>query len=320
MDKLGDMELFVKVIKNGGLAAAGRVVGLSPARMTARINGLEQRYGTRLLNRTTRQVNLTEEGRIFFDACQRVLSEVEQAEAQLQVGKATLSGPLRITAPSDIGQLHIVPIIDQFVADFPNVQPYVYLSDGIMNLSDQNFDLAIRYGALPDSNLISKNLYQSHRVLCASPDYLARKGTPRTPQCLIHHDCLALVREVEPLVTWHFHKDSQHMSMVIKPARSTNDGAQVRRWAVEGAGIALKSYCDVADDIEHNRLQVILADYNQDFQKNNFMAKADLHVVYPSRSYLPERVKAFIERLSAHFNQLKKIEAKSLAVSPNANN
>ncbi|MDR9831412.1 LysR family transcriptional regulator [Vibrio sp. FNV 38] len=309
MDKLGDMELFVNVIKHGGLAAAGRAVGLSPARMTARMNGLEQRYGTRLLNRTTRQVTLTEEGRAFYEACERVLAEVEQAETRLQAGKVTLSGPLRITAPSDIGQQHISTIINQFVKEFPSVEHYLYLTDGIVNLSEQSFDLAIRYGVLPDSNLISKKLFHSHRVLCASPAYLEEKGIPNTPDDLTHHDCLALVRVVEPLITWHFQKSSddnhQHFVVPIKPARSTNDGAQVRRWALEDAGIALKSYCDVAEDIRCQRLVVILDDYKHDFEKHSLIEGADLHLVYPSRSYLPERVKVFIERLTTHFHMLQ---------------
>lgn len=118
MDKLGDMDLFVRVVKKSGLAAAGREVGLSPARMTARINGLEAHYGVRLLRRTTRRVSLTDEGRRFYDDCVRILAEVVQAETKLQTGQESLSGPLRVTATSDLGQQHVEPLLSKFVEEY----------------------------------------------------------------------------------------------------------------------------------------------------------------------------------------------------------
>lgn len=304
MDKLGDMDLFVRVIKNDGLAAAGREVGLSPARMTARINGLEARYGVRLLNRTTRQVALTEEGRKFYDACERILAEVEEAEIRLQTGQTAFSGPLRVTATSDLGQQHIAAVMDRFVQGHPDVQPYLYLTDSIVNLTEEGFDLGIRYGALADSGMIARKLAKSHRILCASPSYLKEKGTPKEPDDLANHNCLAMVRNAQPLVTWHFQKDENQYSISIKPARSTNDGALIRSWAVKGAGIALKSYCDVASDIKAKRLRTVMSEYTQDFGRKGVSSGADLHVIYPSREYLPERVRAFINVLAVHFSNV----------------
>jgi DNA-binding transcriptional LysR family regulator len=204
MDKLGDMDLFMRVIKNGGLAAAGREVGLSPARVTARMNALEKRYGARLLIRTTRSVSLTDAGREFFAGCERVLAEVEQTEARLQTGQASFAGPLRITATSDLGQQHIAPVLSQFVKEHPDVRPCLHLTDGVVNLTEDGVDLGIRYGALADSTLVARKLANSRRVLCASPDYLERKGVPATPDALAKHDCLAMFRATEPLTTWHF--------------------------------------------------------------------------------------------------------------------
>lgn len=304
MDKFGDMDLFVKVIKNGGLAAAGREAGLSPARMTARINGMEAHYGVRLLNRTTRQVTLTEEGRLFYEACLRVLAEVNEAENRLQVGREALSGPLRVTAPSDIGQQHIAPVLDSFVKNHPDVRPYLYLADGVVNLTEQGIDVAVRYGALSDSSLVARRLVKSHRVLCASPGYLKRKGTPKAPADLQQHDCLAMIRIGEPLVSWYFRKGDQSFNAMINPSRSTNDGALIRRWAIQGAGIALKSYCDVASDIKAKRLRVVLSDYVQDFQGKGSDFSADLHVIYPGRTYQPERVRVFVDMLLEHFGKL----------------
>lgn len=302
MDKLGDMDLFVRVIKNGGLAVAGREVGLSPARMTARINGLEDRYGVRLLNRSTRRVSLTDEGREFYTACERILAEVKQAEVSLQTGQKTFAGPLRITATSDLGQQHIAPVLSRFVDEHPDVTPYLYLSDGVVNLTEDGFDLGVRYGILSDSTLVARRLASSRRVLCASPDYLKRKGAPATPDALADHDCLAMVRATEPLTTWHFQMADEEISISIQPAWASNDGALIRRWALEGVGIALKSFWDVADDLKAKRLVTVLDNYTHDFERKGTSGGADLHVVYPSRKFIPQRTRGFIEALADHFS------------------
>lgn len=304
MDKLGDMDLFVRVIKNGGLAAAGREAGLSPARMSARMNGLEARYGVRLLNRSTRQVSLTDEGREFYAACERVLAEVSQAEIRLQTGRASIAGPLRVTATSDLGQQHVAPVLSKFVDDHPDVTPCLHLTDGVINLAEEGFDLGVRYGVLPDSTMVARRLARSRRALYASPDYLKRKGTPATPDALADHDCLAMVRAAEPLTTWHFQTAHGAQSVSIQPARASNDGALIRRWALEGAGIVLKSYWDVADDLKAHRLVPVLGDYMQDFEQKGSIGGTDLHVVYPGREYLPLRTRGFIEALAEHFAHL----------------
>jgi DNA-binding transcriptional LysR family regulator len=313
MDKLGDMDLFVRVVKNNGLAAAGREVGLSPASMSARINGLEARYNTRLLNRSTRHVSVTEIGRQFYEACLCILADVSEAESQMFSHKEILSGSLRITAPSDIGRLHIMPVLSKFLEDNPKINPYLHLSDGIVNIAEGSFDCAIRYGVLPDSLLIARKIASNYRVLCASPDYLKRKGHPKEILELQEHDCLTMTRGSESLTHWFFNGCNGVERILIKAARSSNDGALVRRWALEGKGIALKSYLDVSEDIIAGRLIVILKEFKPDFvqgtskksQGKTNLIDADLHIIYSSRQYLPRRVKAFIEYLLAHFKTLE---------------
>lgn len=304
MDKLGDIELFVKVIKNEGLAAAGREVGLSPARMTARINGLEERYGVRLLNRTTRQISLTDEGRQFYAACERILAEVEQAETSLQTGTTHYSGVLRITAPSDIGQQHVAPVLSEFVKKHPAITPHLHLTDSMSDLVAGGFDLGIRFGILEDSTLIARKLASNQRVLCASADYLKRKGIPKVPLDLAQHDCLTMIRTTESLTRWHFKKEDENSAVSIQTARASNDGGLIRRWAVEGAGIALKSYWDIADDIQANRLVTIMDDYTVDFNRAGTSAGADLHAIYPNRKFIPQRTLDFITALTNHFGMI----------------
>lgn len=313
MDKLGDMDLFVRVVKNKGLAIAGREVGLSPASMSARMNALEARYETRLLNRSTRHVSPTETGQQFYEASLRILADVNEFESQVIGNQNLLTGSLRITVSSDVGRQHIATVLSQFVEQHPNITPYLHLSDSIVNINEEGFDCAIRHGDLPDSNMIAKKLSSNHRVLCASPKYLKQKGIPKTPSALQDHDCLTMTRGSEPLINWYFRSSADHsnglQTVEIKPSRSTNDGAMVRQWALEGAGIALKSYLEIAEDIKEKRLVIVLEEFMPDFikgrankqQSQNISNSADLHVVYPSRQYQPERVKAFIDTLIEYF-------------------
>ncbi len=303
MDKLGDMDLFVRVVRNGGLAAAGREVGLSPARMTARMNGLEKYYGVRLMTRTTRSLTLTEEGQTFFTSCKRVLAEVEEAEVKLLTGKVGFTGSLRISSTSDLGQQHIAPLLKQFRQAHPDVATYLQLNDGIIKLHEEEYDLAVRYGVLADSSLVARRLAGSHRMLCAAPEYLKKRGTPKNPHELSAHDCLVMIRASEPLTTWHFNTPDGPLSInILQAAMASNDGALVRRWALEGAGIALKSYWDIKDDLKRNKLVTVLDDFTSDFEPKGVTEGADIHVIYPARDYLPERTSAFIEVLADYFS------------------
>jgi len=231
MDKLGDIDLFVRVVRNGGLAAAGREVGLSPASMSARINRMEQHYGARLLNRTTRHVSPTEAGNNFYDRCIRILAEVSDAELLLQTGRETFKGPLKITATIDVGRQYISPVLDEFVKQHKDIEPYLHLTDYVVNIVEEDFDLAIRYGQASDSDLIVSKLANSRRVLCASPNYLERKGIPSNPDDLNHHDCLVIVRASTPLTTWNFYTETETQSITIHPSRSCNsDSSMGIRW------------------------------------------------------------------------------------------
>lgn len=312
MDKLGDMDLFVRVVKNSGLAAAGREVGLSPASMSARINALEARYSARLLNRSTRRVSLTEIGQEFYEVCLRILADVSESEAHILANKNMISGSLRITAPSVIGKLHIEPMLSKFVENNPEIHPFLHLTDNIVDITETGFDCAIRYGDLPDSALVAKKLTSNYRVLCASPDYLKRKGHPQNIQELREHDCIAFNLGPELVSHWYFNGNNGLESVVIKAVRSSNDGVLLSQWALEGVGIALKSYLEVCDDIKAGRLVVILDEFTADFLKGkaeknmskSSLTNADLHFVYPSRQYLPRRVKLFKESLLSYFKAL----------------
>jgi len=305
MSRIDDMTLFVEVVKAGGLAAAGRVLGLSPASMTARINTLEQRYHTRLLQRTTRSIALTEKGQQFYQACLRVTEEIQYAEALLADDQLSLKGRLRITAPSDFGRQYIAPALTDFCRQHPALVPHLNLSDSVENLVDQNFDLGVRFGNLPDSSLVARSLAPNRRVLVASPEYLTRHGEPQQPQDLLQHRCMVLERQGELLNNWQFLTPQGELLKLKVPATlSSNDGAVIRHWAVAGVGIAFKSAWDVCDDINQGRLQRILDQQVIGFFSGD-QETIGLQLVYPDRRYLPRQVQAFASYLQQYFSELE---------------
>ncbi len=298
MAKLDDIELFVAVVKAGGLAAAGRQVGLSPAAMTARMNTLEARYETRLLLRSTRRIALTDAGERFYASCLRIVEELHGAEAVLKDDAADLSGRLAITAPSDFGRQFIAVALAEFVGLNPKVNASLHLDDGVTDLTQSGFDLGIRIGNLPDSSLVARPLVNNRRLLCASPDYLKRQGEPQHPSDLSDHDCIVMTRAGEPRDSWYFMIDGKETRIRITPGLSGNDGALVRQWALQGMGIVLKSYWDVCQDINSGRLIPVLEAYTAGLSQQDDDS-VGLQIVYPQRRYLPRQVQAFGDFLKA---------------------
>lgn len=301
MDKFSDMELFISIIKNQSLAGAGREMGLSPATVTARLQALENRYGVKLLNRTTRHISLTDSGALYHHACLDIVNSLKETENLLQTGATEVRGTLKISAPRDIGKQYIAPILAEFSEYYPDVIPYLYLSDDLANLAESGLDFVIRYGELADSTLISRKLAPSRRVLCASPSYLEKNGTPIEPQELTNHSCLAMVRSNEELKTWHFRDDDNHNTLTVVPKRFSDDGEVIRQWALDGAGIALKSILDVQEDINQRRLVTVLDDCMKNFNTPTSSANADLNVIYLSRQYQPKRLRLFLDFLIERF-------------------
>mgnify|MGYP000037969319 FL=1 len=293
MAKIDDMALFVHVVKAGGLAAAGRKLGLSPASMTARINQIEKRYGTRLLTRNTRSISLTDAGERFYSGCLRVIEEVENTENMIQDSQNTLRGHLRISATSDFGRQYVAPALAEFTNNHPDVSPHLMLSDGLINIIDEGADIAFRFGNLPDSNLICRPLAQNRRVLCASPDYIKHNGLPRHPEELSKHSCLILERSGQPLNDWYFEVNNKRQSIKVEPHLSCSDGEVIRRWAVQGYGIAFKSLIDIRKDLSNNKLILLLDEYVRGFSHSDTEV-VGVQAIYPSRQYPPMQVKAFL--------------------------
>ena len=292
MGKFEDITLLIQVVETGGLAAAGRRMNLSPATMTARLKALEERYQTRLFNRSTRAIALTRAGEEFYHAALRVLEEMEQAESKLTQREGILSGSLRISAPSDFGRQYLSPALLDFSRLHPEVKSSVYLSESVVDLIANRLDMSIRFGNLPDSNLVTKFIRPNHRVLVASTAYLETRGIPLHPQDLYDHRCL--VMELRGTLTneWRFEVNGEPSVILVTPAMVCDDGALLRQWVLAGAGIACKSWWDVKRDVEQGRLAVILPESFIGFSRYD-KKQVGLQFVYPQRRFQPLQVSTF---------------------------
>jgi DNA-binding transcriptional LysR family regulator len=295
VDNLGDIRLFVEAANLGGLSAAGRKLGLSPAAASARLLKLESELHTRLFERTTRHLRLTDEGRTYLTGCQQALQLLDDAHAALQAGKNVVRGKIRISATSDFGRHVLKSWLDEFNKKYPEVRLALVLSDALANMVQDDTDLAIRFGVPPDSSFVARPLAQNRRVLCASPRYLAKHGNPEHPRDLERFDCIVLGTTAGPANDWRFTRKGRVESLVVPltNARETNDGAVAREWAIHGYGIAMKSIWDIGADLRCGRLTIVLPEWRS--------AEAPVHALYQRNRYMSPRVEALLDFLVARF-------------------
>ena len=287
-----EMAVFSKVVAAGSLSAAARELGLSPALISRRLAGLEARLGVRLINRTTRSLRLTDEGAGYYDTCTRVLAEIEEADAAVSAGRVEPQGALKVAIPASFGHRHVAPLIPEFASRYPQVRLALSLSDRNVNVIDEGFDLAIRIAHLEDSSLAARRLAPNRRVVCASPAYLERHGTPRTPQDLAQHNCLTANDFV---MSWDYKEPDGRPGSVRVSGRYACDNWEVlREWALAGMGVALKSTWDVHRHLEDGSLVSVCPGYT-------FGSDVAIYAVYPHRRFLPAKTRVFIEFLAASF-------------------
>jgi DNA-binding transcriptional LysR family regulator len=290
-----NLRLFLQIVEKGGLAAAGRELGLAPATVTDRLAALEAHYGARLLTRTTRSISLTDEGRELVTGARRILAETEETEARIRLGVERISGTIHISAPSDLGRNQIVPLLDRFMVENPEVTIDLSLSDGYVDLVGRGLDLAIRYGELADSTMKAHRLGENHRLACASPAYLELNGTPRHPDDLAHHNCLVMRFGAHTDQDWSFVIDGQKRTCRVQGSRIADDGDLIRQWCLSGHGVAWKSEWDVRADLEAGRLVELLPKFAPE--------PTALQMVYPAGAVQPRRVRALMVFLSKALDQ-----------------
>ncbi|WP_227103577.1 LysR family transcriptional regulator [Chromobacterium rhizoryzae] len=296
LDRLNDLRLFLDAAQLGSFSAAGRKQGLSPAAASACIQRLEAALDSRLFQRTTRQLRLTEAGEVFRDHCQRALDTLQQGQDRLQREQRELSGLIRLSAPSDLGRHALLDCLDEFRRLHPAVHFALQLDDTPADLIGEDIDIAIRYGQPADSSLIARELAASRRVVCAAPALLARTGMPSHPRQLAELPTLTLVTGDGPMHEWPYREHGQRRALRLERAQQSNDGEVIRRWALQGQGFAYKSLLDIADDLRQGRLLTVLDEY--------FTDSAPLHLLYPGQRGQPLRIRRLIDFLRERLSTL----------------
>ena len=292
MDRLAGIPAFEGVVAAGSFAGAARALGLSVAAVSKQVRALEDRLGVRLLQRTTRQVRLTEAGLRFHERCQRILADLEDAEREVAERQATARGRVRVSAPMSFGQRHIGPVVSAFLGSHPDVAIDLVLDDRFVDLLAEGFDVAVRIAELRDSSLVARRLCASRRVLCAAPDYLAQHGTPTSPDDLAAHRCIGYAYMASGC-DWPFRTPGGRRLVRVHGPVMSNNGDVLRVLALDGCGIALLPTFLVADDLREGRLREVLPD--------QLDGDPAVWVVQPTRRHVPLAVRAFVELLVARF-------------------
>ncbi|CAZ89939.1 putative Bacterial regulatory protein, LysR [Thiomonas arsenitoxydans] len=295
MDKLKQLETFVAVATKGSLTAAAHAEGVAPAIIGRRIDALEARLGVKLLLRTTRRISLTDEGSAFLEDCQRLLAELQNAEASVSAGGVKASGHLRITAPAGFGRRHIAPLIPGFLDQHPEVSLSLDLTDRLVDLVNEGYDCAVRVGDLADSSLVSLRLADNRRVCVAAPSYLQRHGTPATPSDLARHQCLAYSSVSSQPRGWMFQAEGEILHVRVAGRMDCTDGAVLHQWCLEGRGIAWRSLWEVGASLEQGKLVALLEDFAA--PPNGIFA------VFTQRKHQPLRLRLWLDYLKHHFTQ-----------------
>ncbi len=287
MTNLGDLEIFASVVSAGSMSLAGRALGLSPAVISKRIKRLEVRLGARLLQRTTRQISLTEAGQGFYDRVLAVLAGLEEAEAYIAGRSTEMQGTLKISAPTSFGRMHVAPHLKSFMDAHPDLSVNLVLSDAFTDIIGGGFDLAIRIAELTDSSLVARRLAPVRRILCASPEYIAAHGAPEDVEDLRRHICLP------PHNNDVWRLEGPNGAMTIKPMGRlvTNSSEVIREAVIAGQGIALRSTWDIGPELKSGQLVQVLPAY----EGSRGVA---LSAVYPSRQFLPAKIRLFIDYLT----------------------
>jgi DNA-binding transcriptional LysR family regulator len=288
-----ELQLFIRTADTGNLSRAARDLDLSVATASAGLKRLEQRLATHLFVRSTRSMRLTPEGETFLEYCRHALALLDEGEAMLSAGRKAVRGPIRLSAPSDLGRNVLLPWLNAFQQQHPDIMLTLRFSDHMMDLIRDPVDLAFRYGPLEDSSLVSQHVTDNPRVAVASPAYLEKHGTPLTPKDLEQHNCLLYYLKQGLFNNWRFRSGRNLIDIKVRGDRMADDGAIVREWAVSGFGIAYKSWLDVRHDVERGKLVTILNDYQGD--------DVPLNVVFPHRNSVSPGVRALVAFIRDRF-------------------
>lgn len=294
-----ELSFFVSLATCGSLSAAARELGITTPAVSKRLTQMETRAGIALVNRTTRRMSLTPEGEVLFEHARRILGEIAELDQALTMSRGQPKGQLRVNATLGFGRLHVAPAISQYVLAYPEVDVQLQLSVNPPALTDDQFDVCIRFGEPADTRVVARRLAGNRRLLCAAPKYLAARGVPASPADLARHNCLCIRQGDEAYGTWRLAplRGSAGVPETVKVRGNltTNDGEIAVNWALDGHGILMRAEWDIERYLASGRLVQVLAQYRT--------PDADIYAVYPQRDQLSARVRTFVNFLATAFGR-----------------
>ncbi len=294
-----DLGFFSVLASTGSLSAAARELGVTTPAVSKHLALMETRVGVALVNRTTRRMSLTPEGEIYLEQARHILEEIEAMETMLGVSRSAPTGLLRVNATLGFGRSHVAPLISSFVRKHPGVEVQLQLSVNPPPLTDDAFDVCIRFGAPPDARVIARRLAANRRLLCASPAYLTKFGMPKDPDDLAKHNCIGIRQGEEAYGVWRL-STARGKTVTVRAVKTrgnlaTNDGEIAVNWALDGHGILMRAEWDIERYLQNGRLVQVLPQYST--------PDADIYAVYPQRHQLALRVRAFVDFVASSFTK-----------------
>jgi DNA-binding transcriptional LysR family regulator len=289
------LQLVVELVRAGGMSAAARELGVTPAAVSKRLAQIEARLGVRLVNRSTRRLSLTAEGEVYLENARRILGEIEDLDQLIAGRQDSPRGLLKINAPLGFGRSYIAPAIAEFARKYPEVSLQLQLTDSPADFVQDAVDVAVRFGDLPDTRLIARKIAPNRRLVCASPGYLKAHGVPATPHDLARHQCIVLRQNEAAYGLWRFTKGRRSETVKVRGNLSSNDGEVTLTWGLAGLGILQRAEWDLARYLRSGRLVQVLEDYA--------LPQADIYAVFPERHHLSAKVRVFVDFLVAYFRK-----------------
>ncbi|KON80796.1 LysR substrate-binding domain-containing protein [Azoarcus sp. PA01] len=294
MDRYTEIRSFVLVAEKGSFAAAALVEGVTPVVMGRRLDALERRLAVRLMHRSTRGLTLTAPGEQFLEECRQLIRDFDAIEAGVSAGRDVVRGHLVVSAPAAFGRRHVASHAPAFKARFPELKLSFNLTDGVVDLVREGYDMAIRIGEVTDPNYVAVKLFPNRRVVCGTPGYCERHGEPRTLEDLARHNCLAFNLQGGQQRGWSFMRGGRLVALRVEGDLDCNDGELLYSWVKQGLGIGWRSTWEIQAELKRGELVTVL----DDFAAPTY----DINAVYPQQRYLPAKVRSFIDYLKGIYN------------------
>jgi LysR family transcriptional regulator for bpeEF and oprC len=304
MDKFNDINIFVRSAQSKSFSVAAQQLKMSPSAVSKAIMRLEESLGIRLMNRTTRKITLTDDGASFYERCRHILDELEEAELEVKRSRSTPTGTLRIDLTTELGQLHIIPALPQFIDRYPDLKLNISLSNRIADVIEEGIDAVVRIGTGPDRSLIMHGVGMARFIVCATPNYLRRYGIPKTLEDLKHHNCISFVSPWTGRVfDWQFQQDGQKIRLPVEGNLCLNNGESILDIALAGVGLVQVYNYIAGEAIARGKLIPVLEKY--------VAPGSSISVIYPQKRHLSAKIRAFVDFMSelmARLRQQKIVE------------